>query len=153
MTVTKYAADGATPQTVVTALYDVISGPAGEARNWERFRSLFHEGARIKIASSSADGSIEAGREWSVEEFAEAADEYYRKSGFWEREIASRMEIFGNIAHLFSTYESRLESEASEPVSRGINSIQMVRSNERWMIVSLIFDVERPDNPIPGRYL
>ncbi len=135
------------------ALYDVISGPSGQARDWERFRSLFREGARIIIASSSADGSIEAGREWGIEEFVEAADEYYRKSGFWEREIACRMEIFGNVAHLFSTYESRVESDESEPVSRGINSIQMIRSGDRWTIVSLLFDVERPENPIPGRYL
>lgn len=105
------------------------------------------------IASSSVDGSIEAGREWSIEEFAEAADEYYRKSGFWEREIACRIEVFGNIAHQFSTYESRFEREESEPVSRGINSIQMIRSANRWLIVNLVFDIERPDTSIPGRYL
>ena len=152
MTDGESASDLETIRTVVSELYEVISGAAGEARDWNRFRSLFHEGARIVIASSP-DGSIEAGKEWSVEEFAEAADEYYRRNGFWEREIACRMELFGNIAHSFSTYESRVESEESEPVSRGINSIQMIRIADRWTIVTIIFDAEGPEKPIPGKYL
>lgn len=153
MTRSESAHDLETPRAVVTALYDVISGAAGEARDWDRFRSLFHEGARIVVASASADGSFEAGKEWSIEEFVEAADDYYRRNGFWEREIACRTEHFGNIAHSFSTYESRVGSEESDPVARGINSVQMIWLAERWTIINLIFDVECPEKPIPGKYL
>jgi hypothetical protein len=145
--------DASSPETVATALYEVISGPASEERDWERFRSLFFRDARIIIGSSSPDGSIEAGKEWGVEEFVEAAGAHYRENGFWERELASRTEHFGNIAHVFSTYESCRGSEDSDPIGRGINSFQLIRDHDRWLVVSILFDVERPDRQIPEKYL
>jgi hypothetical protein len=148
-----YRKDWASPETIVTALYDVISGPANEERDWSRFRSLFFGGARIIIASGSPDGRIESGKEWSVDGFVEAAEEYYRQNGFWEREITGKIEQFGNIAHSFSTYESRVGSEESDPIGRGINSIQLIRQANRWWVIAIVFDVERPDRLIPKKYL
>ena len=32
---------------IVTAIYDVISGPVGKKRDWDRERSLYYPGARV----------------------------------------------------------------------------------------------------------
>ncbi len=140
------------PRVVVSALYEVISGPADEVRDWDRFRAMFIEGARIILASSRPDSDITV-KTWSVEEFIREADRFYREEGFWEREISFRMERFGNISHIFSAYESFRGAREGEPVARGINSIQLLYDSGRWLIVSILFDHESRLNPIPDRYL
>jgi hypothetical protein len=50
------AADTDSVDSVVRAVYDVISGPAGP-RDWARFRSLFADGARLitlRVTDSAA---------------------------------------------------------------------------------------------------
>ena len=73
--------------------------------------------------------------------------------GFHERELARRVEAFGNIAHVWSTYESRYTAQDPAPFSRGINSFQFVRHQGRWWVVTIFWDVECQDNPIPGQHL
>lgn len=146
--------DVVSPEALVATLYEVISGPADEERDWDRLRSLFLPEARLTIARwQTADGPVEQVRSAEVEGFIAAAGASYRQDGFWEREIWSRTEQFGNVAHVFSTYASRVGSEASEPVQRGINSFQLVRTDGRWWITSIAWDVEGPGNPIPETYL
>jgi hypothetical protein len=149
--------DVASPETVVEAVYDSISGPAekDEPRNWDRLRSLFLPDARLVLVRwRSPDGEDqEILRMWDVEGFIEAAKGFYHESAFYEREVGRHSHQFGNIAQIFSTYESRVESEESEPVARGINGVQLVRAKGRWWIAHLVWDVERPGNPIPGGYL
>jgi hypothetical protein len=138
---------------VVSALYELISGPAELERDWQAVRELFHPGARLIVAFTHADGRSEL-KEWTPDTFAdEAADDYRRRGGMWEREVASRVERFGSIAHVWSAYESRQGSAASKPFARGVNSVQLLRSHGRWCITCLVFDIEQPHNPIPDRYL
>jgi hypothetical protein len=102
----------------------------------------------------SRDGKEEqVRRAWDVEGFIDAARGFYHESGFYEREVARRVDRFGHIAQVFSTYESRVASEDSEPAARGINSVQVVHAENRWWIAHIVWDVERPDNPIPEAYL
>ncbi|HUE95698.1 MAG TPA: hypothetical protein VMN39_03515 [Longimicrobiaceae bacterium] len=147
------AADVASPEAVVEAVYRSISGPAEEdqPRDWDRLRSLFLPGARFVLArwQSQEGEEEEALRAWDVEGFIEAARGFYRESAFYEREVGRRVDRFGNIAQVFSTYESRVGSEESAPVARGINSVQVVYARERWWIAHLVWDVERAGNPIP----
>jgi [ribosomal protein S18]-alanine N-acetyltransferase len=149
-------ADVATPTAVVAALYDVISGPAESerARDWDRFRALHLPTARYLLARwGTGDAEEEVLREWSVEAFIAAARGFWWELGFWEREVWSRVERYGNVAHVLSTYESRAGSAESEPVGGGINSVQLVRHDGRWWIAGLAWDVTRPGNPIPPEYL
>lgn len=137
---------------ILGALYAVISGPAGEGRDWDRFRSLFAPGARLIPTSVRPDGGSVA-RVFTPEDYAQRAAEYLQQQGFFEREIARQEESFGNIAQVFSTYESRHAAEDAQPFARGINSIQLLRDGQRWWIVTIFWDSERPGNPIPTRYL
>ena len=145
-------ADVASAEAIIAALYDVISGPRGQDRDWQRFRSLFTSGARLIVGAPSPDGRVPS-RNMTVEEYVAAADPFLKRDGFWEREIARRIERYGNVTHVFSTYESRVNTPDSPPFSRGINSIQLVTNGERWWVVTILWDFERPGNPIPAEYL
>jgi hypothetical protein len=147
-------ADVADPDAVTAALYETISGPAGQRRDWARFRSLFLPGARLIISRArrdSATGKVVHALmtpDWYAEN-SSALEE----GGFFEREAAHTSERFGRVVHRFSTYESRARADDPRPFARGINSIQMMWDGTRWWIVTVLWDFEGPNNPIPEKYL
>lgn len=145
-------ADVASIDSIIAALYDSISGPAGKKRDWDRFRSLFSPGAKLIPIRKPAGGVAEA-RPMDVEGFINAAARNMERDGFFEREIARRTEKFAHIAQVFSTYESRRKSEDKTPFARGINSIQLMNDGKRWWIVDVFWEGEDRDNSIPKKYL
>lgn len=145
------SADAASVDAIIAALYGVISGPAGQARDWDRFRNLFAPGARLIPASPRRDGS--APPALSPDDYVQRTSESFLKNGFFETELDRKTEAFGTITHVFSTYESRRSAADEKPMARGINSIQLMRHADRWWIVTVMWDQERPDNPIPPTYL
>ena len=145
-------ADVSSVDAIVAALYDVISGPAGQKRDWNRMRSLFIPGARlIPVRADSGGGSTAIVLD--VEAYIDRSGPFLEQGGFFEREIARRTERFGNIAHVFSTYEARRTLQDPAPFMRGINSIQLQRDGDRWWIVTVFWDAERVGNPLPAEYL
>lgn len=145
-------ADVSSMDAILRAVYDVISGPAGQKRDWDRFRSLFYEGARLIPATKPADGPPRA-RVLDVEGYVTRASGNTSTQGFYEKEIARRVDQFGSIAHVFSTYESRRAADDAKPFARGINSIQLYFDGTRYWIVTIFWDAERADNPLPSKYL
>jgi hypothetical protein len=144
--------DSDSPNSIIHALYDSISGPAGKEPDWERMRALFFPRALLVRTTVAGDGAL-LPTVMDVEEYIDGTGDYLRREPFYEREIARRTESFGNVAHVFSTYESRREAGPSEPFMRGINSMQLFHDGERWWLLSVVWDNEREDQPIPGRYL
>lgn len=140
------------PAEVFAHLYSLISGPADLERSWEEVRDLFHPQALLHSELTLPDGTHQSGT-WTVSDFCEAAAEEYRHQGFWEREIACRTDRFGDIAQVWSTYETRVGDPASDPVGRGINAVHLLRRAGEWRIVSLIFQIERGTDGIPTAYL
>ncbi|HEU4994961.1 MAG TPA: hypothetical protein VFT29_09075 [Gemmatimonadaceae bacterium] len=137
---------------VLTALYDVISGPGGQKRDWDRFRGLFAPGARLIPTGRRPDGS-QGMRTLTPDEYATTIGPRLEQGGFFEKEIGQRVEQFGGIAQVFSAYESKRSAADSVPFARGINSIQLFNDGKRWWVVTVFWDSERPDNPIPARYI
>ena len=146
-------ADVASIDAIITAVYDVISGDAGVARDWDRFRSLFAPGATLSPVGRPGGGSTYARRVITPDEYAEGVGESLESNGFHEVEIHRATEEYGVIAHAFSTYESRRNASDREPFARGINSIQLMNDGERWWVVSIFWLGEGPDHPIPAKYL
>jgi len=144
-----FDADG--PERVVDVLYAVISGPAGEAPRWDRFRALFAPGARLMPTNREVDGE-RVMRVHDVEDYVRSYGAHLEGISFHERQIAHRVERFGRIAHVWSTYGSYTSPEA-EAFARGINSIQLHHDGRRWWIVTVFWDSEHDDNPIPADYL
>jgi hypothetical protein len=140
--------DVASVDAIMAALYDVISGPAGQKRNWDRFRSLFVPGARLIPTGRRPDGTAVI-RFLSPEEYATNIGPQLENGGFFEREIGRRTEQFGNVTHVFSAYDSKRTLNDAQPFARGINSIQLFNDGRRWWVVSIFWDSERASNPIP----
>ncbi len=144
--------DIASPEAIVKAVYDVISGPAGEKRNWGRMRTLFVVDARMMPTGKKASGEG-VRRALSVEDYIISSGPFLEKNGFFETEIGRKAEQYGNIVHVFSTYESRRTKEDKEPFMRGINSIQLWNDGKRWWILSILWESETKENPIPAKYI
>ena len=139
---------------IIAAAYDVISGPAGQTRNWDRERSLFYPGARL-IPTASIPGRNDVDLEpqmLDVEAYIARVEPLLQK-GFYEQEVARQTEQFGRIAHVWSTYESRLNPSDPEPFMRGINSFQLFNDGKRWWILSVYWQHESAEYAIPEKYL
>ena len=146
------ASDVQSLDAIVAALYDVISGPIGQQRDWDRMRNLFVPGARLIPAVYKPD-SVPTLRQWTMDEYITRAGPLLEKNGFFEREIARQVDEYGGVVQAFSTYESRHNADDPKPFVRGINSIQLFNDGRRWWVVTVLWEGERPDNPIPEKYL
>jgi hypothetical protein len=146
-------ADVASAQAIVAALYDVISGPKGAPRDWDRFRSLFFPGARlIPTGRNRATGAPRV-RVVSPEEYIAASAPLMAQEGFFETEIANRTERFGGLVQVWSTYASRHDPKDAQPFERGVNSIQLYFDGQRWWVLTVAWAGEQPDQPLPQEYL
>jgi hypothetical protein len=133
---------------VIDEMYAMISGPAGP-RDWSRQRAIFHPEAR-----QMRTGVDEHGKAWikimSLDEYAENTTPFFAANNFFEVEIGRRIDVFGNMAHVWSAYEARTALGEAKPERRGINSIQLYRDETgRWQITSMIWDNEREGLPLP----
>lgn len=129
-------ADVATPDAIITALYDVISGPAG-TRDWDRFRNLFAEGATINSIAVNAEG--ESYRAGSIHEYIDGTSQLFAQASFYEWEIGRKTHELGNLIQVFSAFECNLNDTM---VQTGVNSIQLVEVNGRWYIAHLTFNTQ-----------
>jgi hypothetical protein len=143
--------DVASADAIIAALYDANSILVDQKRDADRFRSLFVPGARLMptVRRPNAGGVIHI---QTVDDYVTAASRGQPRHGFSEREIARTSQTYGNITQAFSTYEARRDSTDRTP-TRGINSIQLFNDGNRWWVVGVLWDNERPDNPIPTEFL
>lgn len=144
---TTRAADVGTIDSVTAALYATISGAKGEARQWERFLTLFHPNAHMIPMRCGATRCI--AQYMTPAEYQQRADSLLKSMGFVERELTRRIDRFGAMAQVYSSYASFRDGETA-PFSRGINTLQLFWDGTRWWILNIAWDDERPDNPLPG---
>jgi hypothetical protein len=135
---------------LIAAYYQVISGPAGQPRQWSRDRTLYIPDVRFVAMSLDKQGKP-AAHVVSHQQFVDGSNAELL-AGFYEKEIHRVTQRFGNIAHVFSAYESRLKADGPV-IARGINSIEAFWDGKRWWIAAAIWDEEGPDNPLPVQYL
>jgi len=137
-------------EAIIRAMYDSISGPRGD-RDWDRIRSLHLPGSQLVPTGIRANGEHGL-RVMDIEDWIEGARPYFAAGDFYEVEVARRIDRFGNIAQVFSTYECRRQKEGPAFMS-GINSIQALKKDGRWWLVSVFWDNATEENPIPAEYL
>ncbi len=150
-TIAPRAEDVATLDGILKAFYDVISGPAGAPRQWSRDRSLYIPNVRFVSLSKDSAGAIHA-NVVDHQTYVDQANDYFVHEGFFEQEIHRTTHRFGNIVHVFSTYDMRQRADGPS-IGRGINSVELFWDGARWWISGAQWDDERPDNPIPPEYL
>jgi hypothetical protein len=139
--------DAETIDALIKATYEVVSGEKGEKRQWERDRFLHHPQAIYSFPDPEKNLQIVM----SVNDFHAETDSMTLQTAFFETEINREVRVFGNVAQVWSTYETRLEKNG--PVKRrGINSIQLFYNENRWYILSWAFDRETDRNKIPKSF-
>jgi hypothetical protein len=136
-------------ETTVLAVYNVISGPAGR-RDWNRFEALFAPEAHM-VVSRITDGAP-ATVVLTPKQYIERTTPIFNEKGFFERPIATRILRYGNIAQVWSTYETREAANQEKPVARGINSLQLVRIGSEWKVQSIVWQQEDAAHPIPSQF-
>ncbi|MEM7110064.1 MAG: hypothetical protein AAF519_17685 [Bacteroidota bacterium] len=137
---------------ILTTLYNVISGEKGEPRDWEVFKSLFHADAKL-IPSGKDQAGLHFARFMTPEEYIEKSGPWLVENGFFEKEIHRKVDTFGNLTQVFSTYESFKSETDEKPFMRGINSIQLLNDGSRWWILNVYWMQESESSPIPSQYL
>lgn len=144
-------ADVKSADAVVKALYATISGPPGP-RDWQRLRSLFAPDGRLAAIVPQPGGGTRTAL-MTVDDYVRRAGKRLEQDGFFEQEIARTAQVFGDLAHVFSTYEIRRTLADAKPLLRGINSIQLVRQDGRWAVLQILWEQEEQAGPIPAEFL
>lgn len=147
-------ADVASPEAIVTALYASIARAPGQDFDWERFLSLFVPDAPLVPNTEQTGGQFLVHTPRSFMRMVDSLTVVGGPDdqGFQEEQIASRTERFGDVAHVFSTYQKHVW-ESEEILGRGVNSIQLVWNDGRWWITAIAWDEEVGAGPLPERYL
>ena len=151
-------ADVASPEAILAAVYEVISGPAGQSRDWDRMRSLFLPDARL-IPATILPGSPDSASPntdaviLSIEGYIARSRTRTATVGFFERSIRNEVEEYGSIVQIWSTYESCHTLADPAPFARGINSFQLLKDGNRYWIVNIFWSAETTSTPLPAKYL
>ena len=136
------SADLAAIDQTIRGVYDVISGPPGQKRDFDKMRSLFVPGATLKAIRPKG---VRGG---SLDDYITRNAAILEKEGFTERELGRRVELWGNLATAWSSYDGRTANGSFH--ERGINSIQLVKTDGKWLVASILWQEETPENPLPS---
>ena len=147
----EYKDDVISINSIINALYDVISGERGEERNWDRERNLFHSEARLIVVRKDDDGSLDT-KVMTSGEFIQYAQPFLDGESFFEYEIARKVEEFGHVVHVWSTFGSKNLIDDDKPHTRGINSIQLLHDGKRWWVMTVYWNKETHEFPLPKKY-
>jgi len=135
---------------IMHAWYDVINGPPGAPRQWGRDSTLYTAGATF-VSLDQREGKS-AATIYTPEQYRQAVNASFVKNGFYEIEVGSRIERFGNIAHVRSVYETRRTADG--PVtSRGVNLILLYWDGTRWWITGAVWEDEHDATTLPRSWI
>ncbi|WP_298901697.1 hypothetical protein [uncultured Psychroserpens sp.] len=147
-----YSSDSKSPQALIDAYYDCISGPIGDVRDFERLRHMFHKDARLIYSYWNEDSSKANLMIFdTIDAFIDKLG-YLDKKGFYEHEIANITHSFSTVTQVFSTYKYRAEDN-SIPKGQGITSYDLFFDGERYWIMSMFWAAENDKYKIPKKYL
>ena len=138
---------------IIAAVYDVISGPAGQPRDWNRFRSLMSPHARLIPTGISRATGQAVHPALTADEYVSQVGPQLESGGFYERELGRKVERYGNIVHLMSAYDSKRTLQDAQPFTRGVNSFQLWFDGRRWWVLTIFWEAESPNTPIPAELL
>ncbi|WP_439632847.1 nuclear transport factor 2 family protein [Glycocaulis sp.] len=133
LTATSHAQE--TPGEALEALYEAISGPVGEARDWEHFRSLFLPGAQMSVVVTAPDGT-ERVVILTLDDYIERNGSRLAEIGFTETETRRETYLYGGMATILSAYEA-IRADTGETIAVGVNSLTILNDEGTWKIASI----------------
>ena len=138
-------ADLAGIDAAIRGVYDVISGPPGQKRDFDKMRAMFAPGATMKVIGPKG---LRGG---TVEDYISRNAEILEKDGFTERELGRRVEVWGDLATAWSAYDGRTANGSFH--ERGINSFQLVKIDGQWRVASVLWQEQTPEKPLPAELM
>ena len=135
-------ADLAGIDAAIRGVYEVISGPPGQKRDFDKMRAMFAPGAQLRVITPNR--GIRGG---DLEAYIKASGPILEKEGFTERELNRRVEVYGNLATAWSSYDGRTANGSFH--ERGINSFQLVKVDGKWLVASILWQEEGKLFPLP----
>jgi hypothetical protein len=130
--------DVKSPEALLASLYDVISGPAGQKRDWNRFKSLFSPKGTMAALAKNREGKMVLVT-MTPDDYIARSGPYLETKGFFEKETRRKLVKSGNMVNIFSDYESRNTLTDKKPIQTGTNSLQMNFDGSRWFIHSVLW--------------
>ena len=143
---------------LIKAIDSAVSGPASQDRTC--FRALFLPDARLIPIRIAPDGTTTP-RILTVDDWISMVAKR-RGAVLSEHQIKVKAETWDHMAHLWSTYETRITPDGNpsngkvtegQTTDRGINSIQAIFDGKQWHIIQIIWQAQTPTNPVPEKYL
>ena len=122
---------------VLSRLYTVISFEEGGEPDWQGLGEIFSEHARITRVTPEGTDYLDPKSFLRMTQHLHDVGAY---TSFYEFELARQVEVFGNVAQVWSFYETRRNRAAQRPLGRGVNSIQLIRDAQSWRVLSLLWD-------------
>ena len=144
--------DVSTIEGILKASYETISGGVGVPRQWGRDRTLFAPSVRYISILKDKTGGIVKARTYDYQEYLNESDDFLVRQGFTEVELGRKIERFGNVATVLSSYEGKVQS-TGKVVTRGVNIFSLYFDGKRWWIQTMLWDEETQQNPIPAELL
>ncbi len=132
--------DVATQDAIIKSLYDVISGPAGQKRDWDRFRSLFAANGRLTAVVKNKGEWVAVAM--TPEDYISRSGPFLEKQGFFEREVKRKIDNVQGMSMAWSDYESRNKPDDEKPFQTGTNAIQMYTDGKRWFLLSVLWQAK-----------
>jgi len=139
----------ATLEALARRFFAAVSFEPGQRPGYDVLHELFIEDGKL-IRNIGAQPEIA-----TVEQFIEPRQRSVDSgelSAFHEAETAEITEVFGNVAHRFSTYTKSGVLGGVPFTGNGMISTQFIRTPDGWKMSSMAWDDERPDLTIPDRY-
>lgn len=139
--------DVATIDGVMKAYYESVSGHPGK-RDGERMLSLFIPDGKIKIDTEGDIPTHQLAKDYlRTESFLTISTD------FFEREISRDMQQFGYMVNILSTYGISDAMENENYTARGVTAFELVKTGDRWWILSTMWQRESEELPLPPHLL
>ena len=150
-------ARSATISGVVSSFYDAISAPANHPLDRDRLKSLFTPDGRLAFVQAMGPDNkpdvVYLSPDQYADNYERAPDPKHPSEGFFDKVIANQVVQFGDMAHVWGSYESRHSPSDPRPFTRGMKSLDLVHRGDRWYILQVFFEREDEAHHIPARYL
>lgn len=137
-----------TPEALVVNMYKSVSSEKGSTPDWNLVKSHFHPDAVVVLRVSRTES-----KKYDLNGFIQDFVDFYKRidpqqRGFKETVVSVKTMAYGNIAHCYVVYEAAV-SPSNRPPQRGLDSWHLVHMNNRWMVISVVNEIELAAGPTP----
>lgn len=126
------------PNSIVVAIYRLVSGRSDESRDWDEMRRLLMPSAMLR--SIRHDGGVPVVRELTRDAWIDAAAARFAEEDFHERGAVRQRSIDSDIATLISPFAAS-RSPDGIAFEAGINHFAFARIEHCWRIVQILWVV------------